>query len=74
MPIDLTPRPASAIRANGVGQIIGAGLLDDMTSGQVAYLLTPQAIPVPPALWLFDSGLVWLIGIARRRKSAQSSQ
>jgi len=32
---------AYAIRANGAGQIIGSGLLDDMTSGSVAYLLTP---------------------------------
>ena len=32
---------ADAIRANGAGQIIGSGLLDDMTSGSVAYLLTP---------------------------------
>jgi hypothetical protein len=60
---------ANAIRANGAGQIIGAGLLDDMTSGQVAYLLTPQAVPVPPAVWLFGSGLVGLIGVARRRKA-----
>ena len=61
---------ASAIRENGAGQILGYGLLDDMTSGGVAYLLTPQAVPVPPALWLFGSGLIGLVGIARRKKAA----
>ena len=34
---------ANAIRANSAGQISGGGLLDDMTSGQVAYLLTTRA-------------------------------
>jgi hypothetical protein len=28
-----------------------------------------QAIPVPPALWLFGSGLLGLVGIARRKKA-----
>jgi hypothetical protein len=27
------------------------------------------AVPVPAAVWLFGSGLIGLIGIARRRKS-----
>ena len=29
-----------------------------------------QIIPVPPAVWLFGSGLLGLVGIARRRKTA----
>ena len=32
--------------------------------------LAPAAIPIPPAVWLFGSGLLGLIGIARRKKSA----
>jgi len=60
---------ADAIRANGAGQIIGSGLLDDMTSGSVAYLLTPQAVPVPPAVWLFGSGLVGLVSFARQKRA-----
>ncbi len=28
----------------------------------------PSSIPVPPAVWLFGSGLVGLVGVARRRK------
>jgi len=30
----------------------------------------PEPIPVPAAIWLFGSGLVGLIGIARRKKQA----
>ena len=32
--------------------------------------VTPSAIPVPAAVWLFGSGLLGLVGVARRRKSA----
>lgn len=31
--------------------------------------LTPSAVPVPAAVWLFGSGLVALAGLARRRKT-----
>ena len=30
----------------------------------------PAAVPVPPAVWLFGSGLLGLVGIARRKKAA----
>jgi len=30
----------------------------------------PTAVPVPAAVWLFGSGLIGLIGIARKRKTA----
>ena len=32
--------------------------------------VTPPAVPVPAAVWLFGSGLVGLAGIARRKKQA----
>ena len=32
----------------------------------------PAVIPVPAAVWLFGSGLVGLVGVARRRKSSQA--
>jgi hypothetical protein len=32
--------------------------------------LTPTAIPIPAAVWLFGSGLLGLIGVARRKKTA----
>ena len=28
-----------------------------------------ETVPVPPAVWLFTSGMMGLIGIARRRRS-----
>ncbi len=34
------------------------------------HLYTTSTIPVPPAVWLFGSGLLGLIGIARRKKAA----
>lgn len=41
----------------------GAGFFDDISATQV------NPVPVPAAVWLFGSGLIGLIGIARRRKS-----
>ncbi|MDT8283315.1 MAG: VPLPA-CTERM sorting domain-containing protein [Gammaproteobacteria bacterium] len=32
--------------------------------------ITPSAVPVPAAVWLFGSGLLGLVGVARRRKLA----
>ena len=33
----------------------------------------PSAVPIPAAVWLFGSGLVGLMGIARRNKRVESS-
>ena len=33
------------------------------------FAVTLATIPVPPAIWLFGSGLIGLIGLARRKKS-----
>jgi hypothetical protein len=40
-------RLASAVGGNGAGQIIGHGLLEDMSSGQMAYRLTPLSNLIP---------------------------
>jgi probable HAF family extracellular repeat protein len=50
---------------NDLGQIVGIrvnaqGLTD-------AFLLTPTTVPIPAAVWLFGSGLLGLIGMARRK-------
>lgn len=45
------------------GQIV----FDDVTLGSV---IPGPVIPVPPAVWLFGSGLLGLIGISRRKKTA----
>jgi len=31
-------------------------------------VLSVSAVPVPPAVWLFGSGLLWLVGVARRKQ------
>ena len=32
--------------------------------------IEPEVVPVPPAIWLFGSGLLGLVGMARRKKAA----
>jgi hypothetical protein len=58
--------------------IIEAGLFGDWQDG-AGVAITPvtyvgasvnvSAVPVPAAVWLFGSGLIGMVGIARRRKS-----
>ena len=63
--------PSNAAFLNGIrngansvnGKTIGA---DDLLLAADANLAL-QAIPVPPAVWLFGSGLLGLVGVARRR-------
>ena len=45
-------------------------LTDAVGTIDVVRLSVVSAVPVPPALWLFGSGLLGLIGIARRKKVA----
>jgi probable HAF family extracellular repeat protein len=45
---------------NDSGQIIGYGFINSQVHG---FLLTP--VPIPPAMWLFGSGLLGLIGVSR---------
>ncbi len=47
-----------------------------LASGEIAWIqkkfsvTVPTVIPVPAAVWLFGSGLLGLLGIARRKKTA----
>jgi hypothetical protein len=50
---------------NNNGDIVGHGTIGGETH---AFLI--QAVPIPSAIWLFGSGLLGLVGIARRRKAA----
>ena len=40
------------------------------TSGSIDVTYSYSVVPVPAALWLFGSGLLGLIGVARRKKAA----
>ena len=52
--------------------IRGLGMIDGAFVGFNANFdfNAPAAIPVPAAVWLFGSGLLGLVGVARRKKAA----
>ncbi|WGS85761.1 hypothetical protein [Methylomonas sp. UP202] len=50
---------------NNLGQVAGYMVNDD--DGRLAsYMLTPTAVPVPGAVWLFGSALFGMVGLRRR--------
>lgn len=50
------------------GPFPGLNVNFDIGSGNSLTVLSVSAVPVPAAVWLFGSGLLGLIGIARRRR------
>lgn len=58
----------TATGINESGQIIAHGRRSDGYTGAV--LLTPSAVPVPASAWLLGSGLLSLMGLARKSKAA----
>ena len=56
--------------ALGIGEIGGIGVMAESGELDAAWeLISYSVVPVPAAVWLFGSGLIGLIGIARRKKS-----
>ncbi|MDH5570779.1 MAG: VPLPA-CTERM sorting domain-containing protein [Gammaproteobacteria bacterium] len=49
--------------------VAGYGAVGTMSGYPVSQVITPAAVPVPAAVWLFGSGLIGLLGVVRRRKS-----
>lgn len=50
------------------GPFVGLNVNFDIGSGNSLTVLSVSTVPVPAAVWLFGSGLIGLIGIARRKK------
>lgn len=42
----------------------------DIGSGNSMYVVSVATVPIPAAAWLFGSGLLGLLGVARRRKAS----
>ena len=57
---------ARAISDDG-NVIVGTAFNPD--GANQSWMVNISAVPLPPALWLFGTGLLGLIGIARRRMS-----
>lgn len=51
------------------GPFTGLNVNFDIGSGNSLTVLSVSAVPVPAAVWLFGTGLIGLIGIARRKKA-----
>ena len=47
-----------------------AGSVDTSFSPSYSLIVTPTTVPVPAAAWLFGSGLLGLIAVARRKSNA----
>ncbi len=51
------------------GPFRGMNVNFDIGSGNSLTVLSVSSVPVPATVWLFGSGLIGLIGVARRKKS-----
>lgn len=76
----LTQEDYGVVRTGAGAVAVSAFCDSESTSGACAmgdfspYLeITPSAVPVPAAVWLFGSGLLGLVGVARRKGNILAS-
>ena len=67
---DMDDESFSDASASGILNITIAGGDTFIFDGFIDTFGSAEAVPVPAAIWLFGSGLLGLIGIARRKKAA----
>ena len=60
-PIDIVPESEGLISAFGPLST---------PSGMYSLIITPTPVPMPATIWLFGSGRLGLIGVARKEKAA----
>jgi hypothetical protein len=73
--LDFVANPPPATSLLDIGFVTGAGNWANFDGSSIAdidvtYLgasVTVEAVPVPAAVWLFGSGLIGLVGVARRK-------
>lgn len=58
------------IDINGISHSIDAATTHGAALGNIMTAANFAAVPVPAAVWLFGSGLVGLVGVGRKRKTA----
>ena len=61
---------AALVTGLGNGQAYFNIHTTNFAGGEIRGFFAPAPVPVPAAVWLFGSGLLWLAGIARRTKAA----
>jgi hypothetical protein len=73
--LGIPPQGYAPLAATSASQGFTAGPFTDVVayfdigSGNSMYVTSVSAVPVPAAVWLFGSGLLGLLGVARRKAS-----
>jgi len=59
-----------AVSLSNIGIVSHVGVADCIGEDCVGDREFPNPVPIPAAVWLFGSGLIGLVGIARRKPMA----
>ena len=63
----LTPSSNAGLSKATTTKLAGQWLLN--SAGALTYTVPPAAVPLPAAVWLLGSGLIGMVGVARRKSS-----